>query len=357
MIDEQSSRLARGTTPGLVLVAMAIALLVGPLAWEAQSAYPTSPAPWQRCLRASGANKARLAQGRIPDWYVNVVLCEEAVRLESETSKVSLSLAALAYAYEGLEQLDSAAHLYLEAISLMPRGDPGLYFSLAGVYRKQGRSGDALATYEALIKIDPDDPKGYERVGETYVELGRWQEAARAFAGALDRGSSQAETYLGLGEAYENLDRLEEALASYYRAISIKREFAPAFFGLGRIYQRQGRLGPAITAYREALRLDSTLGDAYFHLGEAYSEEGMVGASIASYREAVRLRPESPQARFSLGVAYAMDKRRALADDYLYQAAQLYIEEGDREGALKAYGHLRNLRSPMAERVYKRLYP
>lgn len=357
MRDQSSFRLARGGAPALILAAVACALLVGPLAWEAQAAYPTSPAPWQRCLRESGANKARLAQGRIPDWYVNVVLCEEAVRLESETPKVSLSLAALAYAYEGLEQLDSAAHLYLEAIRLMPRRDPGLYFSLAGIYRKQGRSDEALATYEALIKIEPDSPKAYEHVGTTYAELGRWQDAADSFSRALDRGSTQAETHLGLGEAYENLDRLDEALASYYRAISIKREFAPAFFGLGRIYQRQRRLALAITAYREALRLDSSLAEAYFHLGEAYAEEGLVEAGIAAYREAVRLIPDSAEARFSLGVAYALDKRRALADDYLYQAAQLYIEDGDREGALRAYGHLKNLRSPMAERVYKRLYP
>jgi hypothetical protein len=60
---------------------------------------------------------------------------------------------------------------------------------------------------------------------------------------------------------------------------------------------------------------------------------------------------------YRLGVVCALDEHRALADYYLYEAAKLYLEQENREGALETYGYLKSLRSPLAVKVYNRLYP
>ncbi len=38
-------------------------------------------------------------------------------------------------------------------------------------------------------------------------------------------------------------------------------------------------------------------------------------------------------------------------------AATLYLKQGNRNGALEAYGHLRSLNPSRAQNVYRRLYP
>jgi tetratricopeptide (TPR) repeat protein len=324
---------------------------------KAEAAYKRSLAPWQMCLRTSGINKALVKQGRLPDWEANIVLCKEAVRLESDSSKVSYSLVALAQAYEGLNQRDTAISLYLESIRLLPRPEVDLYFSLANLYRKKRKTFEAIAMYKEVRRIEPDNPKAHHLLGETYGELGRWQDAVKSYQKAVKLNPAEAEAHLGLGEAYEKIGEWDLALLAYYEAIQLQSYLAPAYYGLGRTYGQKGQLDLAVTAYREAIRLDHSLAEAHYDLGRAYSQKGLIDDGIASYREAIHLKPDFVEARYSLGMAYAVQKRRALADDYLYQAALLYIEEGNREKALKAYGHLRDLKSPLADRVFKKLYP
>jgi tetratricopeptide (TPR) repeat protein len=95
----------------------------------------------------------------------------------------------------------------------------------------------------------------------------------------------------------------------------------------------------------------------HHNLALAYEEKGQWDAAVASYQEAIRLKPDQAEAYYHIGVVYSIDEHRALADYYLYEAASLYLAQGNRNGALEAYGHLRSLKSPLAEKVHKRLYP
>lgn len=324
---------------------------------KAEAAFRKSLAPWQRCLRTTGINKALVEQGRLPDWEANIVLCKEAVRLESDIHKVSYSLVALAQAYEGLNQPDAAISLYLESIRILPRPDADLYLSLADLYRKKRKTLETIDTYKEALNIDPDNPKAHYFLGEAYRDMGRWEDAVKSFREVVKLQPDSARAHLALGQAYEKIGEWDLALNSYYEALRLKSDLASAYYSLGRTYGQKGRLDLAVTAYREAVRLEPGFAEAYYDLGKTYSQQGLIDNSIASYQEAVHLKPDLADARYSLGIAYAMKKRRALADDYLYQAAELYIEAGNREGALKAYGQLKDLKSPLAERVYKKLYP
>lgn len=244
-------------------------------------------APWQRCLRASGANKAIARRRGNPDWEANIVVCKEAVRVETEVPKVSFSLGALARAYAGTGELDVATSLYNKAIRLMP--DVDLRFSLAEVYRRKGLPSHAIAVYKEIVWLEPDNAAAHLSLGKIYRAQGKW----------------------------------DTAIASYREAIRLKPDSAEAHYGLGEAYRMKGLLDEAVEAYREALLLEPHLADAYYHIG----------------------------------VVYTINERRALADYYLYEAASLYLTQGNRNGALEAYGHLRSLKSPLADKVYKRLYP
>lgn len=321
------------------------------------SASQNGLAPWQKCLRTSGVNKALAAQGHHPDWDANIVLCEEAVRLERDAPKVSFSLGALAQAYERKNQLDAAISLYLEAIRVMPTPNLDLHLSLARLYRRVGQPTEAAAVYEKIIRLEPENPRGFFQLGKTRLEESRWEDALASFQDALRLKPNMAEAHLGLGKAYEKMDQWDKAQEAYEEALRLEPDRALAHLGLGRTYRHQGLLEEAIASYLEAIRLERGLAEAHYELGLAYCQRGDVDSCIAAYREAARLKPDLAEAHFGLGVAYAQKHRRALADDSLYQAAELYIEAGDRRGALMAYGRLRSIKSPLAFRVYRRLYP
>ena len=244
-------------------------------------------AVWRRCVKTSGANRALALQGRNPDWETNIILCKEALDLETDSQKISLSLVALAGAYLGKGGLDAAISIYREAIRLKP--DVDLHFFLADVHKKKGQDAEAVAVYKRIISLRPDNATAHLYLGKTYEDMGQWDEAT-------------------------------------------------AF-------------------YEEAIRLKPDLAEAHQNLGMAYEKKGHSDKAIASYKAAIHHKPDLAEANYHLGVVYALKGRRALADHYLYEAANAYLKAGRREGAVKAYGHLKSLKSSRAHEVFKKLYP
>jgi len=244
-------------------------------------------AVWRRCVKTSGANRALALQGRNPDWETNIILCKEALDLETDSQKISLSLVALAGAYLGKGGLDAAISIYREAIRLKP--DVDLHFFLADVHKKKGQDAEAVAVYKRIISLRPDNATAHLYLGKTYEDMGQWDEAT-------------------------------------------------AF-------------------YEEAIRLKPDLAEAHRTLGMAYEKKGHSDKAIASYKAAIHHKPDLAEANYHLGVVYALKGRRALADHYLYEAANAYLKAGRREGAVKAYGHLKSLKSSRAHEVFKKLYP
>lgn len=244
-------------------------------------------AVWRRCVKTSGANRALALQGRNPDWETNIILCKEALDLETDSQKISLSLVALAGAYLGKGDLDAAISIYREAIRLKP--DVDLHFFLADVHKKKGQDAEAVAVYKRIISLRPDNATAHLYLGKTYEDMGQWDEAT-------------------------------------------------AF-------------------YEEAIRLKPDLAEAHRTLGMAYEKKGHSDKAIASYKAAIHHKPDLAEANYHLGVVYALKGRRALADHYLYEAANAYLKAGRREGAVKAYGHLKSLKSSRAHEVFKKLYP
>ncbi|MCH7923208.1 MAG: tetratricopeptide repeat protein [Nitrospinae bacterium] len=244
-------------------------------------------AVWRRCVKTSGANRALALQGRNPDWETNIILCKEALDLETDSQKISLSLVALAGAYLGKGGLDAAISIYREAIRLKP--DVDLHFFLADVHKKKGQDAEAVAVYKRIISLRPDNATAHLYLGKTYEDMGQWDEAT-------------------------------------------------AF-------------------YEEAIRLKPDLAEAHHNLGMAYEKKGHSDKAIASYKAAIHHKPDLAEANYHLGVVYALKGRRALADHYLYEAANAYLKAGRREGAVKAYGHLKSLKSSRAHEVFKKLYP
>lgn len=348
-------QISKAGSAAALALALSLSLGLSPGGSEASGLSQDGLSAWQMCLRATGANKAAEEQGGAPDWEASAVLCKEAVRLEVEPKRLSPALGALGRAYQGMGQLDTAVSLYNQAIGL--ESSVSLHFSLAEAYRMKGQPGEAVLVYQRMLRLWPDQHKASLELAKTYEAMGRMDAALVSYKAGAESGSEKEEAYLGIAEVYERMGRWGEALDAYQEALKANPDSAPAHAGMGRVYMEMGLPVEAEASLKEAVRKDPKLAEAHYQLGRVFVKTGWLEGGISSFQRAIHLDKELADAFYSLGVAYAATDRRALADDYLHQAAEMYLRRGNRTKALEAYGQLRSLQSPLAEKVYLRLYP
>lgn len=208
-------------------------------------------APWSRCVKTSGANKALALQGRNPDWETNIILCKEALDLETDSQKISLSLGALAGAYLGKGDLDTAISIYWEAIRLKP--DVDLHFFLADVHKKKGQDAEAVAVYKRIISLRPDNATAHLYLGKTYEDMGQWDEATASCKEAVRLEPDLAEAHYSLGKARSKTDgSLEASIASYRRQSALSRTWqTPTSTSAWPMRRRAGTRPPSLRTKRQ----------------------------------------------------------------------------------------------------------
>jgi tetratricopeptide (TPR) repeat protein len=133
----------------------------------------------------------------------------------------------LAKCLSDLNRHREAAALLRELVDV-PGADPANLKNLALEYDAGHRVSEAVAAYEAYLRIKPDDAE------------------ARTRLGALN----------GQQTAYT------KALEEFQVVLSKKPDFPPALIGVARIYSWQGRFTESLRLYDRALRLEPGSGDA-----------------------------------------------------------------------------------------------
>lgn len=92
----------------------------------------------------------------------------------------------------------------LETLTQSGKADAFAWYGLALEYRREGRTGDALATFEKLCELHPDYVPQYLMAGQMLLDAGQKDEAR----GWLERGVEVARAQ---GNAHA-LGELEAAL-------------------------------------------------------------------------------------------------------------------------------------------------
>jgi tetratricopeptide (TPR) repeat protein len=121
-----------------------------------------------------------------------------------------------------------------------------------------GRLPEAIAHFEAALRIKPDLPEVHNNLGAALASSGgRLPEAIAHFEAALRIRPDLAEVHNNLGVALVNSGgRLPEAIAHFEAALRIKPDYLQAHTNLGdALSQLPGRLPDAIAQYEAALRI------------------------------------------------------------------------------------------------------
>ena len=170
-----------------------------------------------------------------------------------------------------------------------------------------GRLPDAIAQYEAALRIDPNFYAAHLNLGLAYAQVpGRGEEAIAAHRKAIE--SSQRalrskpdswQAHLNLGIAYAQMPgRQADAIAEYRTALRINPDSALAHFHLGNSFHKLGRLPEAIAEYQSSLAIDSGVAEVHYELAYALAQiPGRVPEAIAACQKMLFLDPDNKAGR------------------------------------------------------------
>ena len=176
---------------------------------------------------------------------------------------------------------------------------------------RAGNYEEAIAQFEATLRLLPACVDCRFNIGVAASRLGRFDDAEAAFNRALRVRPDYAAAYYGLADVYSRQGRDDEAA----EARSAANRIAMASLAAGRARARDsltrgiaflenGNLENAIAELQTALGADATLNEASYWLGRAYLQQGDTDAARRSLARYVGTSPEGE---------HAEDARRRLA--------------------------------------------
>ena len=229
--------------------------------------------------------------------------------------------------------------------TLLLGASPQNFIDSGKQFEEEQRWGEALYEYLWILnEIDPDYVDAHYRLGIVYGKLGAVEDSIASYNNVLRLNPQhQAATqflegyYINEGIGYRRQSQFDNALNPFSKALSINTSSASANFELGQEYQRRGQLDDAIAKFKEAARLDPTKSAASTQLASVYAERGEHGEAIKHYLAVITQHPRDPKAHDGLGFAYHATGQSQKAIEALGQAVRFYLIRGERDQARPAY--------------------
>ncbi|MBI4765305.1 MAG: tetratricopeptide repeat protein [Deltaproteobacteria bacterium] len=126
---------------------------------------------------------------------------------------------------------EDAIIAFKKAVDENPK-DYQSYYALGRSYEKLARPKEAIASYEAALKIKPDYLPAREAAGLLYFQQKQFQEAEAHLKLARTLESKVAEVYYCLGEIEQREKACKTAIIAYEQALKLNPDYVAARNGL-----------------------------------------------------------------------------------------------------------------------------
>ena len=146
-----------------------------------------------------------------------------------------------------------------------------LRLELAETHLEHKHISAAVATYQALIRLNPDRTIGYDKLARLYMNLNTPQRAIPLFEKILELKPDTPDTveaHVRLGWLYTQSKALDKAEAHLQAAIEKMPHLSLAYHGLAEIYTQQGQLQKAIDTYQHITKIEPDDSDAWKALNQ-----------------------------------------------------------------------------------------
>ena len=209
---------------------------------------------------------------------------------------------------------------------------------------------DELSFWTSTVNVSPGSARPHNNLGNTLLpQPGRLPDAIAEFEAALRIWPDYTDAHYNLGNALAQIPgRLPDAIAEYRQALRMEPDFAQAHINLGNLLsQIPGRLPDAIAQFEAALRTDPDLADAHYNLGTILSQiPGRLPDAVAQFQATLRIQPDSAKAHNNLGTVLSQMPGRQSDAIAEYQAALRLQPDYAR-----AHNNLANILLPMPGRL------
>eukprot|EP01037_Dinobryon_pediforme_P007739 gene7739-7801_t len=214
-------------------------------------------------------------------------------RRDMEDTPESLYEKANRFKMEG--RIQDAVANYDAALRLKPNF-PEALCSSAILLLERGFYDAALRFLDQALRLKPDFPEALFNRGNVLQQMLRYAEAAESYSQALAFKPDQAGFHINYGAALYELGSLEEAIASYQTALLLDPAQAQGALNLGNALMKAGRLEHALAAYNLALKLRPNYSRAFCGKGIVLKELGRFDEALSCFDKALELDPDSNEA-------------------------------------------------------------
>lgn len=270
---------------------------------------------------------------------------------------------------EGLGKIDEAIASLRKALAIVP-DSAELHAELAGLYTRQDRAVEALASAEEAIKRDPNNREANRILGSIMAVLSEQKKAlrpgddpaqyqARAIA-ALEKArgdGSDLNLLLTLGRLQLRAGQHEQAIASLRRIFEEQPQFTEGAMLLAAAQEGAGRIQDAAMTLEGALEINPTNFRGLVKLTQLYEQQRRWKEAAATYERAQAANPRADllggraAALLNSGAAAearnllkeSLDKRSTPDPGLLYLLAESERQLKNVEGAATAARRLREL--------------
>lgn len=231
--------------------------------------------------------------------------------------------------------------VFVRSLTVSP-GNSLAHINLGVALQQQGRRAEALAEYQAALRLDPTRVQVHNNLAILLDEMDRNDEALAAYQEALRLNPQAPLAHCNLGGLLAKLGRFDEALSHYAEAARLAPDDPRPQALMGRAELRRGNSVVAAVHFRDALRRNPNDVQTLIRLARILAADASAAArngaeALALARHANELTGgEDPVALDALAMAYAETGQFAEARQTIQQALALAAQDQEAVPALRS---------------------
>jgi tetratricopeptide (TPR) repeat protein len=164
--------------------------------------------------------------------------------------------------------------------------------NLGNVLAAAGQPAQAVAEFEAALRLRPEYPEAESNLGDQLNQLNRPAEAVPHLLRALKQQPNYAGAHNNLGVAYMALYRPQEGIAEFQEALRLQPGDSQTEYNLGLALATNGRATEALPHFEAAVRLNPANAGAQANLGMALALANRFDEAFPHFERAIDLRPD-----------------------------------------------------------------
>ncbi len=210
------------------------------------------------------------------------------------------------------------------------------YGNRANYYRDKKMIKEALADYDATIKMKDNQPGAYNSRARLFFDIAKGRDtlllALADYNKAIEYDANDGEFWINRGATHARLGMLDEAIRDLDHGLKLKPDHLTGYINRSIMYRASGKIDLSLKDIEEYLRRNPYNGDIWYEKGNALRMLKRDADAIAAYTEALKF--ETPNVALYYyersKANYALNRRAEAISDYNEAINRGYKETDNR---------------------------